>query len=263
MVLAVARQMIKSIMDPIFIIMILLIIYMYKRIKMTDTNTAVKMGLIDSARGILLGILASTLLIKFDIIIPFSYKLFLLIPMAILLMLIDVKWGCFSYIIPVFYALNSFTVAAGLKITWFELPYKKLIVLVGVLHLMEGILVLLHGHDNAYEVPIYKENHINKGYSSNKFWPIPLLIFKTAGIVPLVPIYAILGYGDVAFYKTPRQKSAYMGALLIIYGSLIFIMGLNVIDGYFPEILGIIMMPVCHELLFILNKHYDMHKISV
>ena len=257
MVLEVARQMINVIVDPIFIMMILLIIYMYKRVKVIDTNKAIRMGLMDTLRGILLGILASSILIEYELVIPFSYNLFLLIPIAIAIMLIDVKWGCFSYIIPIFYGLSGITRVIHLKISWFDLPYNKLIALVGALHLLEGILVILHGHEDFCEVPIYKEEGIAKGCSSNKFWPIPLLIFKPSVGITLIPIYAVLGYGDVAFYKTPRQKSLYMGVLLLAYGTLIFIIGLQIMNGKMHLITGMCIMPVLHELLFYLNKRYD------
>ena len=83
---------------------------------------------------------------------------------------------------------------------------------------------------------------------------MPLTVFEySSGITSLVPIYALLGYGDVAIGELPRSKSRKMGAILVLYGLIITIGGYFVISGVIAKGIILLIMPVLHESMFLIN----------
>ncbi|OOB77471.1 MAG: hypothetical protein BEN19_01905 [Epulopiscium sp. Nuni2H_MBin003] len=229
--------------DAIFLIIAILIVYMYKRENETWEITGVK----DVYRGTILGILFSSIMSVGGINIKLTFGMLLLIPLTLLMTSVNPKWGCYSYVIPFTYFLGEVLETFGYNITWFNLPYNQFIVLIGFLHLIEGILVMRYGSENTKEVPIFNGKNITKGYMMKKFWPIPLIIFSTDAM----PIYAILGYMDIGY--DPQNKTGQMGKIILVYGLFIILLGILTQKQLMPLNLALLIMPIGHELMFLVN----------
>lgn len=258
-VLEIAKNFIYSVSDPIFIGLVILILYMYKRQTKDTKDKAYKYRVEASAikdilRGTIIGSIASVVLTSLGVKIQVSTGMLILIPITILLVAFNPKLGCFSYVIPLAYVCYQTGNWLGINFTWLKLPYDQMIILIGVLHIIEGFLVVSYGHENSAKIPLYKDNHLVVGYSLNKYWPVPLTVFQySSGVTILVPIYALLGYGDVAIGESPSSKSRKMGAILVLYGIIITIGGYFVISGVISKGIVLLMMPVLHESMFLIN----------
>ncbi|MGL4345584.1 MAG: hypothetical protein ACRCTE_10325 [Cellulosilyticaceae bacterium] len=258
-----SRTIILIASDPLFIGVSLLIIYMYKRIaKQVNKRsyrykmeyTAVK----DIMRGVAIGCFLSLALDVLDVRIPLDGNFVGLIPVAIVLILINPKWGCFSYVVPVAYVLYGVLSWVGFKVPFEIEMYKQLILLVGVLHIVEGILVIGCGAENTYEEPVQVGNRLIKGKKMTKYWPVPLIVFRQVGgdMTPLI-LYAFLGYGDIALGNNEKQKSHLTGSIVLLYGVLVTLIGIYGLHKniFLPGVMMI--MPMMHELIFKITLYIE------
>ena len=94
----------------------------------------------------------------------------------------------------------------------------------------------------------YKRNHITGGYQAYRRWYIPLFLFTIQGIY--VPLICVLVYADETYTMNPEVKARRSGKYIFIYGCIILLVGILVTLKKVPLPLGIIMMPIAHELLF-------------
>lgn len=249
--------------DPLFIGLGLLILYMYKRIaKEVNTRsyryrmeyTAIK----DILRGALLGLLVSLGLDCLGIRIPITGQLIWIIPVAVGLILINPKFGCFSYVVPVTCVLHKVLSLMFEGVKFSTQTYRQLVLLVGILHIMEGLLVILWGHENPREELMQEGNRLVRVKKMTKYWPIPLMVFHPteAGMTPLM-LYAFLGYGDLAREDEVEQKSYLTGAIILVYGICMTIVGWYCIGHmyFLPPIM--VLMPVLHEMIFKVTGRLD------
>ncbi|OOB79192.1 MAG: hypothetical protein ATN34_02240 [Epulopiscium sp. Nele67-Bin002] len=233
--------------DSVFLIIAILVVFMYRKENPKWELTGIK----DVLRGTTLGIILSTIMSMCGISIQLTFGMMFLIPLTVLLTSFNPKWGCYAYVIPFTYAVTAIVEICGYNLPWLYLPYKEFIFLVGFLHLIEGILVMLYGSENTFEVPVYDGRTIITGHSMKKFWPVPLVIFTNG--MTIIPLYAILGYIDIAKNYSPQVKSAKMGAIILIYGIFILILATLVNVGILTIGLALIIMPIGHELMFLIN----------
>lgn len=258
--LEIGTNIINIASDPIFVILAILIIYMYKRgVKDTKDliykNEVERTAIKDILRGLVVGSIVSLILTSLEIYIPITKGMLILIPITIILVCINPKWGCFSYVIPITYVIYEIGKLIGQNLDWFDLHYSKMTILIGVLHIVEGILVGIYGYENSQKVPMYREKHITSGYIFRKYWPIPLLVFKyTSNQITIVPIYAMLGYVDMTLLKNPKFKPRVMGSILGIYGIIIVSLGYLVIKQVINIGVVMIIMPILHEVMFLVNN---------
>lgn len=258
--LEIATNIVYIVSDPIFIVLAILIIYMYKReVKDSKDNiykneverTAVK----DIFRGVIIGAVVSLILTYFGVRVPITKGMLILIPITVMLVFIEPKWGCFSYVIPVAYAIWTVGKLFGKELTWVDLDYEHLIILIGVLHIIEGCLVGLHGHENSKKAPLYQGNGLVSGYVLRKYWPVPLLVFEYQGSgLILIPIYAMLAYADIAVNKKPKAKARAMGSILVTYGVITTSLGYFAAQEILPVFFVVLLMPMLHESMFLVNQ---------
>ncbi|MGL5677085.1 MAG: hypothetical protein ACRDDX_11765 [Cellulosilyticaceae bacterium] len=236
--------------DPIFYFILFAVSYLYKRQleKIHEKKLGfapIRQMIKSNCIGILIGIIISGILAYKGITIVLTMETFVLMPIAIGLMCIRSKWGCFSYTVSVAYMIEGLLRLAHLPT--YTLPYGTLIFLVGALHLIEGILIILMGHQGGIQLPIYEAGKLKKKYVYNQMWLLPLICQVET---MTLPVYMVLAYGDVATY--PKQKYI-TGRLVILYGLLILGIHRAVINGGVPIGAVMILMPVLHECIFILG----------
>ncbi len=130
--------------------------------------------LISVVLGLLGGILASYLMIFVGLSLSGSGLIYLW-PLAILLMLIDVRFMCFAY-------AGGILALSSLLFGWPDIRVPQILGLVAILHMVEAFLILVSGHLGA--VPTYFKNSEGKvvgGFALQKFWPIPMAALVVVG----------------------------------------------------------------------------------
>lgn len=164
---------------------------------------------------------------------------------------VSTKFSCLSYIIPLIYFMEQ-----GLRrvapIPCFQIAYKELILLIGVLHFTEGILTFFFGKDRSEVVITYEGSNIAGGYQSYGKWIVPLLLFSVQGIY--IPILAGIIYLNRTFTQIVEEKVEKMGIAIALYGLVIFILDELVRQDKFSLMKMMILMPCMHELLFVWDK---------
>ncbi len=206
----------------------------------------------------MLGFAFSLLIIRFDLAIPFTFNILFIIPASFLCSLIDKRFTCLAYVIPMLYLLNKVFLGVGLEDKWFILPYANFIVLVGVLHMTEGMMTVLYRHQDHEIIIAYKGNSLVGGYHTYKKWFIPLLLFYIKEIY--LPIIIVLVYAEDTFMMEPSYKTGIMGSAILLYGIIISLLGYLSIKGHFPVQLAIICMPILHEMLFEISRNMENRK---
>ncbi|MNI01899.1 Cell division topological determinant MinJ [compost metagenome] len=127
-------------------------------------------------------------------------------------------------------------------ITAADIP--SLLVIVGILHILEGMLTGLQGVRMAS--PLFyegKRGQIIGGYQLQGFWPVPLflLIPMQGGSSDLIPwgtlfntSYAagwsilafpvMIGFTELTMSRLPREKTSWSARMLMLYGLIILLM---------------------------------------
>lgn len=260
LLLKLAMNIVYIVSDPIFIVLAILMVVMYRReAKETKDkayrNQLERTAIKDIFRGVIIGAIMSLVLTSLGICIPITKGMLILIPITIGLVLVNPKWGCFSYVIPIAYGVQVVGRLLQKDFAWLDLHYDEMIILIGILHIIEGLLVRTYGHENSREVPLYSEGRLVSGYVLKKYWPIPLMVFQYGGsVVSLIPMYAMLGYADITFGQNPRRKSRAMGIVLVGYGSMITMLGYLTRWGVVSILVVIVVMPILHEGIFWVNN---------
>ena len=186
---------------------------------------------------------------------PVSWELAILVLMSLILGVIDKKLTCLAYTTALVYLMDIILVGFKIKAVYFTLPYEKLILLVGVLHMLEGLLTYLYGAKDNQCIINYKRNQITGGYETYRKWYIPLFLFTIKGFY--VPLLCVLVYADETYTMKPEAKARKSGKCILLYGTIILMIGLLVYLKKVPLILGIIMMPIAHELLLAINDFME------
>ncbi|MEG0320277.1 MAG: hypothetical protein RR448_00705 [Niameybacter sp.] len=204
--------------------------------------------------GLGIGLVASGVLAYWGINFEVDINIVVLIPIAILLMLIGTKWGCFSYVVPISFMIEGLSKLFHYSL--FTLDYEMLIYLVGVLHIIEGTLVLLRGYQHAKPFPVYRQNKLTYTKVMNHIWMIPFVVTIIPQFIP-IPLYAVLAYGDEARVRTPRKQACLTGGLILVFGVIIFILAHFMRLGWIQTGGVILLMPVLHEMIFVIEGHMN------
>lgn len=256
-ILYMAKNMGLILGDPIFFIMVLYSMVMYKRQVESvegkiETKVLVKALLQDTLIGVTIGLLMSMLLSYFNLTVQVSPNILILIPIAILLIMIHPRFGCFSYAIPIAFLMEG--ILNLLNTNLYTLDYKMLINLVGVLHIIEGLLVIGFGASYARDVPIYENKRLVTYKIMRHIWIVPLF-FTLSQEQAILPLYAILAYGDHAKVRSPREQSRITGLLILLFGLILFVLGKYAHPNGLQVSGIILLMPVLHEMIFVVEEY--------
>lgn len=241
--------------DPIFYMITVAVIYLYKREvdkiqKLDNIREYVVTSIIHTLCGLGIGLFVSGTLSYFGMISVLEIKVLVLIPIALFLMTINPRFGCFSYCITCAYILECICKVLGLRTLM--LPYMQLVLLVGILHIIEGFLVMLVGHTKAIPLPTYEKGRLIVSYILRHMWLVPIMIVTKESSL-FVPLYTLLAYGDYVKKGSIKKQTYKTGALLLIYGSILVAMGYLSRRHYLPIGGIIILMPVLHEMIFLFS----------
>lgn len=270
-----------SIFNPLFWLVVVLIWLQYKnKVKLEreilgKEQETMKDLLLDSiVYGLFAAIIGSIIIVLLGITIE-NIGLEYVWPLAILLMLINPRYICFSYAGGI---ISLFSLIFGFP----HINVPALMAIVGILHLMESMLIFLDGHHNSTPVFVQLDDgRIVGGFSMQKFWPIPFAVliivtgvtssqgFNMPDWWPIIkPIgvdtnnimlgitlgMAALGYGDIAITKTPKKKSLISAERLLIFSLILIGLSIAGIYSVIFQFLAAIFAPLAHETIILVGQ---------
>lgn len=274
----------QAVLHPIFWVVIALIAAQYSRAARVEGNVygqAVESPLSRLLTSVLLGVIAgfvaSLILILVGVTITRAGVSFIL-PLAVFLMLIDQRFLCFSY-------AGGLVALSNLIFGWPEVGVTDIMILVAVLHLIEGLLIRTTGSHGS--IPLYmrtQEGRVVGGFVLQKFWPIPIISMMLLtpeageleslagglismpewwplikpGILPpeghellfaMFVLPAALGYGDFALARSPEERARRTSRDLLIFS--LALLGLALLSIPFPWVqwIAAVFAPFGHELV--------------
>lgn len=283
----IIKSIALMILNPFMWLVVAFIYFQYKRNVEIERHmvgkeqTPLKDQVLDSViYGFLIGILGSIVIVFLGITID-NIGIEYVFPLAILLMLINPRYICFSYAGGIVSLISLITGYPNVNVS-------GLMAIVGILHLMESILIYIDGAANS--VPVFvrlKNGNVAGGYTMQKFWPIPFIALSTTTAIlggassinmpdwwPLLgpssnlkdivfimmPVVAALGYGDIALTEMPKKR-AHRSSIRLLGFSLILIgLSLLSIKIYIFKWIAAIFGPLAHELIIIIGQREEKTK---
>lgn len=252
-------KIIQTCKSPFYWIIIGIIFYQYNKIGEWERKLvgrykrALFCNLLTSmAMGLLGGILASVIFAYLGTVINLR-DFYSILVLAILLSLIHPRFMCFAYGGGIISLIN-------LKFGYPNINPSEILVVTGVLHLIESILIWLDGTRGKLPILIEIPGAIADGFSMNRFWPIPFTILIDKGEIYPVTIMAILAYGDIALGSNPEKKTKYTGAILFLFSLILIILAQISIRHYIYKYLAAVFAPLGHELAIGLGKRKEESK---
>lgn len=233
------KNLLYTLKSPIFLMVVLIIFMQYRKIEKIQTrlyNT-----LVSTAFGLLGGLIASIIFIFMGTTIN-TEDFYFLMPLAIGLSLIHPRFICFSY-------AGGILALSNLIIGYPDINIPGILMIVGVLHLIESLLILLDG--STWKTPVFmeREGEIVGGFTLNRFWPVPFIIFVNGQIIYPATIVAILGYGDYALANYPEKKSRETAGILSIFSIILIIFAKLSMNYEIFKYIGAIFSPLGHEIV--------------
>ncbi|MDD2554559.1 MAG: PDZ domain-containing protein, partial [Desulfotomaculaceae bacterium] len=283
------KSFLQAFFDPAFLLLFLvvfvLIAVQYNRMeklredffgmKTRRTRTDI---LVSTGYGLLGGLAGSCLLVFIGLTI--SGDLYYLWPVAILLMLINIRFLCFAY-------AGGILALSSLLLGFPQISVPQILALVAILHMVESFLILASGHLGA--VPAYvkgPEGNVVGGFTLQKFWPIPIVALAVlaggtvergvempawwplikpvvAGdpqnfIYALLPLVAGLGYADIAIARSPVEKSRLSALFLGIYSLTLLVLAVLAGQSRIVAFFAALLSPLGHEAVIYIGKKIEL-----
>ncbi|HBQ25168.1 MAG TPA: PDZ domain-containing protein [Syntrophomonas sp.] len=285
--LLMGKVFLSTFTSPLFIITYLLLFFIvcwqYRRLEdITQTlmnysrNQYLRSALLSTALGLLGGLLGSILLIFIGIDLGHLGIMYLWV-IAVLLMLVNPRFLCFAYAGGI---LSLISLATGYP----DINIAQLMGLIAVLHMVESILIMLNGSFNPVPVYLRSGDNIRGGFNLQNFWPIPLIALVASGMADtstginmpdwwplikdygqydygrnytLLPVLAVLGYGEISSTSTPRQRVKKSGKNLFFFSLILLLLSILVSRWAQLTIIAALFSPLGHEFIIWLGMREE------
>ncbi|HHY38081.1 MAG TPA: PDZ domain-containing protein [Clostridia bacterium] len=262
----------------LFFLVIFLIASQYRRIAATEErlygipkNQVFDQVLSATLYGFLGGVFGSLIMVFVGVSLSYTGIAYLW-PLALLLMLINPRFICFSY-------AGGIISISNLVFGWPKVDVPGLAALVGILHVTEAMLIRISGGTCITPIMIRnKRGKVVSGFSLQKFWPVPIIVLlavstpeaaeltglirmpdwwplvRPDGITPdenliyiMIPVVAALGYGDIAIISPPSLKLKRTSLSLSVYSATL--LGLAILSSWIRPLrwAAALFAPLGHE----------------
>lgn len=282
------------IIDPFFfgILVIIGIIFYWKNLRVAkmqkmilgeSINSPLELTLSQFALGIIAGIILGFVCNFLGIIFRENSGIATLFIISIILMVIKPRFACYSYgasILGFISLLYKYVIMRGKTTNNLNIDIIMLVTFVGILHIIEGLLVIIDGSKGSIPVFSKKQGVVWGGYLLNRYWflPISILVFVkqntfcsisqkyintpswwpilrspytisllSSSAILMMTFYGVFNYSGLTFTKNRREKRLEAGIIIIIYGIIITILGQIANLGLIFKILVLILLPILHE----------------
>ncbi|SDF27365.1 trypsin [Sporomusa acidovorans] len=205
-------------------------------------------------------------------------------PVALALMLINMRFLCFAY-------AGGVVALANVLFGWPEVNVPQVLSLVAVLHVTESLLIAVSGGYSAMPMIIKRQDgRLVGAFSLQNFWPLPLVILAavtvpsgsasggtinmpawwpllnvsletppgTSLIYVMLPVVAALGYTDMAIASLPRQRRWQSALHLAGYSLLLLALALLSAKYVWLQAIAAILSPLGHEFLIQWDNRREM-----
>ena len=301
------RTVASAIVDPsnaFILIMIGLIFYnknkkiavMQKMIMGESLDSPFELTISQIVIGIIAGVAASLMFTFLGLVFDENSNIYLLFMLSLFFMAFKPRFICFSYSGAVLGITSLvFKYAAILlhmpKLDFINVDILTLMTLVGVLHIVEGSLVMIDGSRGAIPVFTNRDNKIIGGFALKRYWALPIAILillssassdLVAGqslmtpqwmpsirgeivgrilknsIIASIALYGVIGYSSVTFTKSKGKKSLFSGALIMGYGVLLTAISQLAVFGVAAQFFILIFAAALHEIMLQLEKRIEL-----
>lgn len=297
----------SAIVDPsnaFILIMIALIFYnknkkiatMQKMIMGESLDSPFELTISQIVLGIFAGAIASLLFTFLGLVFDENSNIYLLFMVSLFFMAFKPRFICFSYSgaalgitsILFKYAANILHMP---KLDFINIDILTLMTLVGILHIIEGSLVMIDGSRGAIPVFTNRDNKIIGGFALKRYWALPiaiLILFSAAtsdlmggqpivtpewwplinsdiitkivekSVIASIALYGVIGYSGITFTKKKKSKALTSGALIMGYGVLLTAMSQLAVLGVNFQLFVLIFAAAIHEGMLQLEKHMEL-----
>ncbi|MGH4119402.1 PDZ domain-containing protein [Clostridium sp.] len=296
-----------AIVDPsnaLIIIMISLIFYnknkkivaMQKMIMGDRLDSPFELTISQIVIGIFAGAIASLMFTYSGLVFDESSNIYLLFMVSLFFMAFKPKFICFSYSGAVLGMASLLFKYAAItlnmpKLDVINIDILTLMTLVGILHIIEGSLVMIDGSRGAIPVFTSRDNKIIGGFALKRYWalPISLLILLSVAtsesmtmqnimstdwmhlirgdialkimknsFIATVSLYGVIAYSSVTFTKTKKKKTLVSGVLIISYGVMLAAVAQLAAINMSFQFFVLIFAAVAHEAMLRLEKYMEL-----
>lgn len=289
------------ILDPFFlgIFVILAIVFywknrrisiMQKKISGESINSPLELTLSQFALGIIAGIILGIISSALGIIFKENSGIQALFIISIIFMLLKPRIACYSYGGAILGGASLFythVLHRGTVNTIFNINIIALMTFIGVLHIVEGILVIIDGRKGAIPVFSRRKGVVYGGYAMSRYWFLPISIMiciqsntiSSATVlnvrvpnwwpiirgadtlsliatctIAVMTFYGVFNYSGITFTKNKKAKTKEAGIIIIIYGIIITIISEIAKFGLWGQVLIIILVPTLHEVMLYVQR---------
>jgi len=296
-----------AIVDPsnaFILIMIALIFYnknkkiaaMQKMIMGESLDSPFELTISQLVIGIFAGAVASLIFTFSGLVFDENSNIYLLFMVSLFFMAFKPRFICFSYSGAVLgIASLVLKYAASIlqmpQLNVINIDIMTLMTLVGILHIIEGSLVMIDGSRGAIPVFTNRDNKIIGGFALKRYWalPIAILVLLSAAtsdlvvgqsimipdwrnfiqgdivnrivknsVIAAIALYGVIGYSSITFTKSKRKKTITSGALIIGYGLILTAISRLAVLGVGFQLFILIFAAVSHEGMLQLEKHMEL-----
>lgn len=203
---------------------------------------------------------------------------------ALILMMISPRFLCFAY-------AGGVLAVISLVTGYPQMDIAQLMALVAVLHMVESLLILLNGHLSPVPVYVKRSDRLVGGFNLQKFWPIPLLALAGTGLfgdpgsltpmpawwpllksysaaMPaenyiLLPVLAVLGYGEITTTAAPSQRVRKSSVNLMLFSLILLVLSIG--SSYHPELLwaAALFAPLGHEFVIWMGTRQEIKRPAI
>ncbi|WP_435789317.1 PDZ domain-containing protein [Clostridium sp.] len=301
------RAVSSAVVDPsnaLIIIMISIIFYsknkkivaMQKMIMGEKLDSPFELTISQIVIGIIAGAVASLMFTYSGLVFEENSNIYLLFMVSLFFMAFKPRFICFSYSGAVLgMASLLFKYAAVVldmpKLDVINIDILTLMTLVGILHIIEGSLVMLDGSRGAIPVFTSRNNRIIGGFALKRYWalPISLLILLSVAtsetmsiqniintewthlirgdialkimknsVIATIALYGVIAYSSVTFTKSKKKKTFVSGCLIISYGILLAAVAQLAAINIAFEFFVLVFAAVAHEAMLRLEKYMEL-----
>lgn len=304
LILYTLRMVAYAIVEPthLFMLIILGILFYLKNKKIAvmqkitlgeSINSSLELTLSQLSLGIIAGAIGSVILSSLGIVFSENSGIEFIFLLSILLLFIKKRYICFSYSGAVLGALSIiFNLISNVTNTesYLNINILALMTFVGVMHIIEGILIMIDGSRGAIPVFSNKGNKIVGGYAYNRYWALPVAILMAMGtivgsgdmtvsmetpnwwplinkketllilsttIIASIPFYGLLSYSAISFTKDKIKKPLYSGVGVLLYGISLMVISQLASFGLIGQIIVVIYAPLAHEIMIKIQNNIE------
>jgi len=254
-------------------------------------NSPLELTLSQLALGIIAGAIGSLMIGFLGVMFSRNSGIEFIFIVSIMMLFVKKRFTCFSYsgailgLISII--LNLLSNKLGID-PIININIMQLMTFVGVMHVVEGILVIFDGSRGAIPVFANIDNKIVGGFAYNRLWALPIAIFLIYGdisgaivssidtptwwpiinrqetlmilattMISATPLYGALSYNSITFTKSKNKKPLIGGLIILGYGLILSLVSQLAVVGLFGEIFVVIFAPLAHEIMIKLQVYLE------